>query len=401
MADLLCLEPLGGIAGDMFLALALDLGVPQVELENGLAALGIAGWRFEVARAVRHGIAGTHLDVVVTAEPSRPHSAHPPHRPWKEVRSLIEQSALPDRVKERGLAVFGAIARAESKVHAMPLDEVELHELGAIDSLVDAVGAGLALELLGSPEVVCAPPPMGSGLARRAHGAMPIPPPATVEILLGRTVRFEGVGELTTPTGAAIVAALAREGPFPEMILERVGYGVGSADFHDRPNVLRGMLGRRARPGDDSIFVLEANLDDASGQVLAWAVEQLLAHGALDAWVAPVTMKKGRPGHLLGALAPAPVRARLTELLLRETPTLGVRAHAVERTVLERRHETVETGWGPVRVKVGRLLGEEVNAAPEFEDCARLAREKNVPLKQVLAAATGALARRRIPKGER
>jgi uncharacterized protein (TIGR00299 family) protein len=385
----LCLEPVGGIAGDMFLALAIDLGVAQSELERGLAALGLTGWKLAISRTQRHGIEGTHVEVQVEHRPE-----HHAHRAWKDIRAMIEKSALADRVRARGLAVFGAVARAESKVHGRPIEEVEFHEVGAVDSIVDAVGAGLALELLGSPEVFCAPPPMGSGIGKRAHGMMPIPPPATLEILAGRAVRFEGVGELTTPTGAAIVAALTREGPFPELVVERVGYGVGTSDFADRANVLRGTLGRRTGATAGETFVLEANLDDATPQLIAYAMEALLAAGALDVWVAPLTMKKSRPGHLLGALAPAPLKGALIDLLLRETSTLGVRCHAVERTVLERRFESVATPFGPVRVKIGRLAGEDVNATPEYEDCARLARDSGVPLKQVLAAALAALAGR-------
>ena len=387
----LCLEPIGGIAGDMFLALAVDLGVPLQALEEGLRSLGVPGWHFEISRAERHGIVGTHLEVKLEGPPPDHHA----HRAWKEIRDLIEQCGLSERVKRRALAVFQAVAEAEARVHGRPVEEIAFHEVGAVDSIVDAVGAGLALELLGSPEVYCAPPPMGSGLGRRAHGVMPIPPPAALQVLVGRAVRFEGKGELTTPTGAAIVRALTRPGPFPELVLEKVGYGVGSADFADRPNVVRGVLGRRAQEAEGATWVLEANLDDATPQLLAHAVDLLLAAGALDAWVAPLTMKKGRPGHLLGALAPAPLRARLTELILRETPSLGVRVHAVERTALERRFEQVDTPYGPVRVKVGTLSGEDVNAAPEYEDCARLAREKGVPLKRVLAAAIAAAARSR------
>ncbi|MGC4123098.1 MAG: nickel pincer cofactor biosynthesis protein LarC [Myxococcales bacterium] len=396
MADTLCLEPIGGIAGDMFLALAMDLGVPQVAIEEGLRSLGVSGWRFEVSRAQRHGIEGTHLDVKLEKaahEHDHEHGhEHSHHRAWKDIRALIEKSALAPRVKERGLAVFQAVAEAEAKVHGKPVEEIAFHEVGAVDSIVDAIGAGLAIELLGSPEVYCAPPPMGSGIGRRAHGMMPIPPPATLQILTDRVVRFEGRGELTTPTGAAIAKALTKQGPFPEMTIERVGYGVGTSDFPDRPNVLRGILGRRASSAEGATCVLEANLDDATPQLLAHVVDRLLAAGALDAWIAPVTMKKGRPGHVLGALAPAALRAGLTELILRETPSLGVRVHPVERAVLERRFEEVETPWGPVKVKIGMLSSADVNATPEYEDCARLAREKDVPLKQVLAAALAALA---------
>ncbi len=423
MADVLCLEPVGGIAGDMFLALALDLGVPLDALERGLAALPLTGYRLVASRAERHALSGTHLDVVIDGAPETeahahgdpsPHDhnhdhadhhghphAHGPgahggaheHRSWASIRAMIQSSGLSQPVKARALSIFERIARAEAAVHGVSVESVTFHEVGAVDSIVDVVGSALAVELLGAPEIVCAPPPMGSGLARRAHGMMPIPPPATLEVLLGREVRFEGRGELTTPTGAALVAALTREGPFPEMILEKVGYGVGTSEFADRPNVLRGLLGRRSHGADAGTFALEANLDDATPQLLAHVLEMLLEKGALDAWIAPVTMKKGRPGHLLGALCPGPSRAALTELLLRETPTLGVRAFRVERTALERRFEEVETPFGKVKVKLGLLSGRRVNASPEFDDCARVAKEKGAPLKDVLAAALAALAR--------
>jgi uncharacterized protein (TIGR00299 family) protein len=382
MADLLCLEPIGGIAGDMFLALALDLGVPFEELERELRALPLAGWRLVASRAARHALCGTRVEVVLDAAPE-PHG----HRSFTSIRQMIERAALATRIKERALRIFEVIARAEAKVHGVEVDEVHFHEVGAVDSIVDAVGAAVALELLGSPDVFCAPPPLGSGLKYTAHGAMPLPAPAVLEILRGRRVRFEGVGELTTPTGAAIAAGLTREADFPEMVIERVGYGLGAADPSDRPNVLRGLLGRRAHGGEEGTYVLEANLDDASGQVAAHALDRALEQGALDAWIAPVTMKKGRPGHILGVLAPGGLRAALAELLLRETTTLGVRAVRVERTALERRFQTVETPWGPVRIKLGYLSGKEVNAAPEYEDCLRLSRERGVPLKKVMEAA--------------
>jgi len=433
MANLLCLEPIGGIAGDMFLALAVDLGVPVAQLEAGLRTLALEGWRIEAQRAVRHAIAGTHVEVVgegleddhhdhdhdhvnvnvndnvpdhvhvhghVHDQPHHSHggtqedAAHA-HRSWREIRTLIGSASLPPRVKERALELFERVARAEATVHGTTPEDVRFHEVGAIDSIVDSVGAALALELLDVDEVLCAPPPLGSGLSRSAHGPMPIPPPATVEILRGRAVRFEGRGELTTPTGAAIVAALTREGPFPEMVLDRIGYGVGRADFPDRPNVLRGLLGRRTHGADEGTFLLEANLDDATPQLLAWTIDLSLNAGALDAWVAPVTMKKGRPGHVLGVLVPGPRRAALTELLLRETTTLGVRASRVERTALERDCTQVETPYGQVSVKTGRLGGATLNAAPEYEDCARVAREAGVPLKEVIASALAAFRRPR------
>ncbi len=386
MSELLCIEPVGGIAGDMFLALCFDLGMPRAELEAQLALLPLSGYRLEVSRSMRHEIEGTHLDVVID-EPVHGHA----HRAWSDIRELIRGSKLSERIKERALGIFGRIAIAEAHVHAVDVEKVHFHEVGAVDSIVDVVGAAIAVELLGAPEIYCTPPPMGSGLIKSAHGMTPIPPPATLEILKERPVKFEGVGELTTPTGAALVAALTREESFPPLRVERVGYGVGTKDFRDRPNVLRGLLARRAEKQSSELLVLEANLDDATPQLLAWALDAALAAGALDAWIAPLTMKKGRPGHLLGVLVSGEKREALTAVLLRETPTLGVRAHAVERAESARRFETVQTAYGPVRVKIGSVQGRDTNATPEYEDCARLAREKSVPLKEVIAAAVAAL----------
>ena len=388
MAELLCIDPIGGIAGNMFLGMCVDLGVPVAELEKGLSAVPVKGWRFKVERAARHAISGTHLDVEIDQGLSHE------HRTWKSIRATIMAAPLAERVKERALDIFARLAEAEGKVHGVEVESIAFHEVGAVDSIVDIVGAALAVELLGSPEIFCAPPPMGSGLGQAAHGSMPIPPPATAQLLTRRTVRFVGKGELTTPTGAALIASLTQEGAFPEMVLERVGYGVGTRDWADRPNLLRGMLGRRAHAAAGGCFVLEANLDDATPQLLAHALNLLVAEGALDAWITPLTMKKGRPGHLLGALVPGEMRVPLTELILRETPTLGVRSHPVERTVLDRRFETVETPYGPVKMKIGSLPGRDLNATPEFEDCAQLARDKAVPVKEVLAAAVAAFHRK-------
>ena len=385
MAELLCLEPVGGIAGDMFLALALDLGVPLPELTAALQGLGLPGWRLEVKRQARHEIEGTHLEVVLEGQPPAGHD----HRAFADIRALLERSTLSAKVKETALQVFTRIAVAEAHVHGIAVDKVYFHEVGAVDSIVDVAGAAVALELLGWPEVLCRPPPLGSGITRSAHGTIPVPAPATMEILKDRAVRFEGVGELTTPTGAAIVAGLTSELPFPEMIVERVGYGVGTRDPVDRPNLLRGLLGRRSQAAAQ-LVVLEANLDDATPQILAYTVEAVLAAGALDAWISPLTMKKGRPGHLVGVLGEASRRETLTAILLRETTTLGVRSHAVERTALARRFLTVTTPYGPVPVKIGELDGKILSATPEYEDCARLARERGVPLKEVIAAASAA-----------
>jgi len=385
MAALLVLEPIGGIAGDMFLAAALDLGVDRAALEAALRTLGVAGWRLEVVRKTDAGIAGTHVEVVVEGDP--PHA-----RGLVEIRALVDASGLPPRARAAARAVFERIGRAEAKVHGVAVEEVHFHEVGAVDSIVDVCGAAVALELLGWPRVVSAPPELGRGLGRSAHGPMPIPPPAVLELLAGKPVRPGGPpGEAVTPTGAALLAELADVGPLPPFVPGRIGYGVGTARWADRPNVLRMTLGEEgsARPGPP-LWVLETNLDDCPGQLVARAIEAALEAGALDAWAAPVTMKKGRPGLLLSALVEEPAREAVTRALFAETTTLGIRRHAVERDELERSLETVETAYGPVRVKVARAAGRELGAHPEYDDCATRAREKGVAVKEVMAAALAA-----------
>jgi pyridinium-3,5-bisthiocarboxylic acid mononucleotide nickel chelatase len=384
---ILYLEPVGGIAGDMFLAAGVDLGLSPEALTQALSGLKVPGWKLAVSRAVRHAISGTHLDVVVDER-----EAHP-HRAYTDIRQLIESAeTLSPKAKSRALEVFRAIGEAEAKVHGVSLDEIHFHEVGAVDSIVDICGAAVVLDLLGDPEVYAAPPPLGSGTIRVAHGNMPIPVPATLELLKDVPVRFEGVGELTTPTGAALLKVLARIGHPPDFIVERVGYGVGTKDFKDRPNVLRASLGR-AEDKAEGLWVVEANLDDSTPQLLGHLVERLLAGGALDAWVTPVVMKKGRPGHLLSAMVEGSRREAVVDLMLRESTTLGVRSYPVERQALERDWVEVETPWGKVRVKRGLRGGEVLNAHPEFEDCRRIAEAAGVPVKQVMAAALAALGR--------
>ncbi|MDX2011103.1 MAG: nickel pincer cofactor biosynthesis protein LarC [Myxococcaceae bacterium] len=377
MAKVLLLEPVGGVAGDMFLAAALDLGVDLAALEAPLRSLSVPGWSLSTARAERHAIGGTHLDVVLEAPEEHP------HRRYRDIDALIAASGLSPRAKDTALRVFRAIGEVEAKIHGVTLDDIHFHEVGAVDSIVDICGAAVALELLGWPEVFTTPPPLGSGTIRIAHGTVPVPVPATLELLKDRPVRFEGRGELTTPTGAALLKVLADFSPPPELIVERIGYGVGTKDWPDRANVLRASLGRRSTDTTSTLTVLECNVDDASPQLLGALVQTLLDAGALDAWLTPVVMKKGRPGHLIGVLCEPSERAALTERLLRETTTLGVRESTVRRTALERRFDTVQTRWGAVRVKVGLREGVVVNAAPEFEDCRQLAQTHRVPLKDV------------------
>src|SRR6266511_1758182 len=379
---LLVLEPIGGIAGDMFLAAALDVGVDPAALEGALRTLGVGGWRLEVARRTDCGIAGTHVDVVVMGE--QPHA-----RGLEEILAVVDGSGLSPRAKAAARAMFERLGRAEAKVHGVPLEEIHFHEVGAVDSIIDVCGAAVALELLGWPRVLCAPPELGHGLSRSAHGPLPIPPPAVLELLAGRPVRPGGPpGEAVTPTGAAILAEVAEVGPLPAIVAARIGYGVGTRSWPDRPNVLRATLAEPASCGE--LWLLETNLDDASGQIVARAVDAALEAGALDAWSAPITMKKGQPAVLVAALVPEGRRAAVTRVLFAETTTLGIRRRRVERDVLAREVRTVETRHGPVRVKVALLDGVELGAQPEHDDCLALAREKGVALREVIQAAMAA-----------
>jgi len=385
MATVLVLEPIGGIAGDMFLAAALDLGVPRGELERLLATLPLGGFHLEVSAAEAGGLRGTHVKVV--AEGPRP-----PERGLRQILEIVDQSGLSARSKEAARAVFVRIGRAEATVHGVPLESVHFHEIGAVDSIVDVCGAAAALDLLGWPRLYATPPELGQGLVETAHGRLPVPPPAVLEILKGTPVKLGGPpGEAVTPTGAALLAALCEVGDPPLMVPQRVGHGVGTARWPDRPNVLRLTLGEASgEAGARRLWVMEANLDDCPGQLVARAIEAALAAGALDAWVAPLTMKKGRPGFLVGALAEGDRRDAVARVLLAETTTLGVRWHPVERTELAREVVSVETAYGAVRVKVARGGGAVAGAQPEYDDCAQRAREKGVPVREVMAAAQAA-----------
>jgi len=385
MGNLLLLEPIGGVAGDMFLAAAIDLGVDEALLVRTLGSLSLPGWKLVAGRADAGGVMGTHVEVVLEGSGAA-------GRHLAEILGMVERSGLSPRARAAARSVFERIGRAEAKVHGVTLEEVHFHELGAVDSIVDICGAAVVLELLGWPRLVAPPPELGQGFVATAHGRLPVPPPAVLEILKGVPFRPGGPpGEAVTPTGAALLAELAtvaEPSELPAISPERIGYGVGTVRWPDRPNVLRLTLGREV--GARDLWVLEANLDDCPGQLVARAIEMALGAGALDAWAAPLTMKKGRPGFLLGAIAPRELRDEVASVLLDETTTLGVRYHSVGRTELDRELVPVETAYGMVRIKVGRRAGALVGAHPEYDDCLARATEHNVPVKEVLAAALAA-----------
>jgi pyridinium-3,5-bisthiocarboxylic acid mononucleotide nickel chelatase len=456
------LECFSGISGDMFLGALLDAGVPFELLQKTVANLNI-GATLESSRVDRSGISGTKLDVIVdgekdmpreefwaaqhsqphehshgsggTADPSAPlrsgrddkregvatesgserhvetlnrdesagHSpghAHAPTRGLSEILKIIAAAPISERAKQTASEIFRELGAAEAKVHNVAVDNIHFHEVGAADAIVDIVCAAVGAELLQVEQFVCSPLNVGSGTVSCAHGVLPVPAPATLELLKGAPIYSGEIQkELITPTGAAIVKVIVSSfGPRPVMTVEKIGYGAGSRDFANQANLVRISIGEaqpEAEPGhhagnhvaEEEIAILETNLDDLNPQLIGYIVEQALAEGALDVFTTPVQMKKNRPGTLLTILARSEHEERLRALLFRESSTLGVRTRHERRYALARRHETVVTPWGEIRMKVASLNGTVSQYAPEYEDCRRIAAEHHVPLKTVMQEA--------------
>jgi uncharacterized protein (TIGR00299 family) protein len=372
----------------MTLAALASAGAQLAEVSRALERLGVD---FEIeAETVEVG--GVRALRVVVEHPEQ-HS----HRTFHDIRLMIEAADLPGISAERSVAAFRLLAQAEGSVHGREPEAVAFHEVGAIDSIVDVVGSCVALELLGARTVSCGPLPMGTGIVPSAHGPLPVPGPATLAILEGSRVRWtEEPHETTTPTGAALMASLTG-GAFteaaPPMVLRATGYGGGNTTLHHAPNLLRAVVGE-LEGASEEVELLEANVDDASGELLGAAIEKVLASGALDAWLEPIVMKKGRGAYKFCALVGLGDLERLARLLMQETGTLGVRHHGVGRTVAERRTIEVELPYGVCRVKVGSLDGKDFVAAPEYVDAVRLARENGLPLPRVYSEARTALSER-------
>jgi len=379
----LFLDAPSGLAGDMIIAALVDLGVPESVVAGAVESLGMTGFHLHFGARERSGIVATSFDVHVEASQ--------PERTYAAVRGLIDQASLSSAVRSKAHATFEKLAHSEAKVHRMALDDVHFHEVGAVDALVDVVGSAAALEWLGA-ELVVSPLPMGRGYVRARHGTLPLPAPATVECLAGFETYDAGADfEFVTPTGAAIVGAHARRSSrWPRMAPERVGWGAGTKDLIDRPNLLRAVLGRpgsAAEQPEAPYVVIEANVDDATGEIIGSAIETLLHEGALDAWATPVTMKKGRPGLVLSVLTTADRRDSLATAMLRETPSIGVRHHAVSRLERPRRTVEVETSFGRVPVKVVEGPFGPPQGKPEFDACLAIARAQRVAVRDVMRAA--------------
>ncbi len=376
------LDAFSGISGDMTVGALIDAGADFSALTEALDSLN-TGARFRVEKTKRRGIAASKFHVEGAETKSHRHLSH--------ILELIERSALPANAKANSQAIFRRLGNAEARVHDMPLEKVHFHEVGAVDSICDIVGACVGFDLLGIEEFFCGPVNVGSGTVQTEHGVLPVPAPATTELLKGAPVYARGPAmELTTPTGAAIASTLVSHfGPMPAMVISATGHGAGDREFSEHANVLRIIVGERSGASEaTAVSVLEANIDDASPQVLGYAMERLLKAGALDVTLEPVFMKKNRPGTLLRVIAKPEHRETLAAMIFAETTTLGLRTYEAERRVKARVIQEIETSYGKVRIKTS----EDGWFAPEYEDCRKLAIDRGVPLKQVLADANLAYA---------
>ena len=374
-----------GISGDMTLGALVDAGCPLDILRGKLRSLQVPGWEISAEKVWKNGMAATHVRVKTLDTQS--------HRSLATIHSILAESDLDSEVKKRAAAIFTKLGEAEAAVHDVPVEKIHFHEVGAVDAIVDIVGASIGFAELGIETFACSPLNVGGGTVKMAHGILPVPAPATARLLMGKPTYSSGLQkELVTPTGAAIVATLCETfGPQPAMKVSAIGYGAGTTDLEGQPNVLRIMVGEVPGNVVDShggtIRVLEANLDDMNPQIFGYLLEKALAAGALDVFATPIQMKKSRPGMLVSILCKPEDESKFQAMLFAETTTLGVRSHLVERYALPREHVTVTTRFGEVRVKVARTGGRVLHASPEFEDCRKLAEEKNVPLQEVMEQA--------------
>jgi pyridinium-3,5-bisthiocarboxylic acid mononucleotide nickel chelatase len=371
-----------GISGDMTLGALIDAGCDVEHLRKELQALQVPGWELSAEKVWKNGMAATFAKVK-TEDQKR-------HRSLTDILEILKKSQLTSQVRDRASAVFQKLGEAEARVHDVPLEKIHFHEVGAVDAIVDIVGACIGFQVLGIDKFACSPLNVGGGTAKMAHGVLAVPAPATATLLQGKPTYSNGVErELVTPTGAAIVATVCdRFGPQPPMTVSAIGYGAGRADLEGQPNVLRIMIGDAAEkvfPGyDEEISVIEANLDDMNPQIYGYFLERALAAGALDVYTMPVQMKKNRPGTLLTVLCKPQDANTLTSLIFAETTTFGVRVTTAQRRILPREHVRVSTTFGDVRIKLSRVNGRILHVSPEFEDCRKLALEKSVPLQQVI-----------------
>jgi pyridinium-3,5-bisthiocarboxylic acid mononucleotide nickel chelatase len=382
-----------GISGDMTLGALIDAGLPLDDLTRALGSLALGDVELRAEKVLRTGVSATKFSVIEGPLNPEPGTLNPPakphgHRHLPKIFKMIDGSSLSLEGRDRAKEMFQRLGEAEAAIHQMPVEKVHLHEVGALDSIIDIVGTVFAMDWAGADRIVCSPLNVGGGMVSSAHGMFPVPAPATVK-LLGRTPVYSGAvqKELVTPTGALIATTYATSfGPIPAMAVDRVGYGAGDRDDPVTPNVLRVLIGEETgQGGGDRVTVIECEIDDMNPQIFGLVMERLYAAGALEVFYIPVQMKKNRPGTLLTVVAPPALRRAMTDVIFRETTTIGLRHYEVARECLQREMVTVETPLGSVRFKVARRDGRVVNAAPEFEDCARIAAANGLPVKEVQA----------------
>jgi uncharacterized protein (TIGR00299 family) protein len=396
--DLFC-----GLSGDITLGALVDAGLPLADLKRGLAKLPLKGYSISSRRVMKHAVSATKVDVTIAGQRQQPHSHEHDHHhdhdhghshtPLKQILSLIKKSGLPAAVKESASDCFLRLGKVEGAIHGVDPMKVSFHEVGAVDSIVDIVGACLGFHLLGIEELYCSPVPVAHGEIRTRHGLLPNPGPAAMGLLKGfPMVPVDLTHEILTPTGAALLATFVKDpGRFPDMTLTAIGWGAGEWDLPQRANVSRILLGEKAPAEEsDAVFLIETNLDNAPGELVGYLFEKLLAAGALDVYTTPIQMKKSRPGVKISVLAAPSKRTAVEEMLLRETPTFGVRRTMMERSKLDRSDVRVSTRYGEIRLKVGTLDGETLKASPEYEDCKAAAEKHGVPLSRVADAARDA-----------
>jgi uncharacterized protein (TIGR00299 family) protein len=370
-----------GISGDMTLGALIDAGVDAEAIRSALASLGLP-IVLKIDKVRKGGFAATYVQVEAPDEHKHRHLHH--------VEEILNRGSLTAKQRELALRIFRRVAEAEAAVHGVPIEKVHFHEVGALDSIADIAGAAVGLDLLGVERFTSRPVPTGCGTIACAHGVMPVPAPGTAELLKGVPLAPSPIeAELTTPTGAAILTAVVQEWTAtPAMSIERIGCGAGTRNFPEQPNILRVFVGEAATPAasglaTDQVWVLETNLDDVPAEVIGYCYDLLFAAGALDVFTVPIFMKKNRPGVLLSVLCPESALAAVEEVLFRETATLGVRRYPATRHKLHRKEHTVETPWGPIKGKLGWREGRPPVFSPEYDDCARVAREQKVPLREV------------------
>ena len=412
MKNVLYFDPFNGVAGDMILGALVDMGLPLGYLKDELKKLPLEEYEITANSVERKGLSGTNLQVKVTSVEEHSHHVHSEHgRSFSEIELLIQSSTLNPWVKEKALAIFTKLAEAEAKVHGSEVDKVHFHEVGAVDAIVDIVGACIGFQYFNIDLFYTAPLNLGGGTVTFSHGTWPVPAPATVELITGFPGRLSGVDvELTTPTGASIVTTLAEPVKLtPNLLLKKVGLGAGDRELPDIPNMLRLVLGQvieQAQEAEDpepeigegreQVFLLEASIDDMEAEMFGHFMDLALEQDALDVFFTPIQMKKNRPGHLLSVLCKTEDRDRMVELIFRETTTLGIRILLQERWVLDREWRQIETEYGLVRIKLGLLRGEIVNIAPEYEDLKSIAGRRKLPLKQVRQRVLDQLAELRL-----